>query len=108
MRATAGKKQAFTDLVHGFFLHRVVGQVEAHAPRFGRNIGGQGRHIHLLAAAKCGLGDLGGIEALKCFHAGQQTGLHVLYPLRVGKVTRELHKGALDHARALAEVALFQ
>ncbi len=108
MRTTALEKQAFAHFVEGFFLGMRLRQVKAQTFGFGRDPGGQSRHIGHLAATKCGFGNFGGIEALQGFHAGHQTRLKVLHLLGVCKVFGQFNEGPLDHAGTFAQVAFFQ
>ena len=72
MRAAALKEQPFAHFVKSFFLRVRLRQIEFEPFGFCRNPGGQGSHVGHLTTAIRRLGNLCGIEALQCFHAGDQ------------------------------------
>ena len=54
------------------------------------------------------LDQVGAVEALDLLHAPQKPRLEVHHLAGVGEVARQFGKGAIDHARPLAEIAFFQ
>jgi hypothetical protein len=108
VRAAALEEQALAHLVHDAFLRVRLRQVEGHALGFGGDPGGQGRGVGALALAPAAVDDRLGVDALQGAHAGDQARLQVLHLAGVGKPARQLDEGALDHARALAQIAALQ